>query len=182
MTGQRFGMLTALFKTDSHITKGGNSLATWHCRCDCGNEIDVLAGNLYSGNTQSCGCTSRSRGEMLVDEILKELNVIYDSQVKFPDLVGLGDYPLSYDFGIFDVNKNVLCLIECQGQQHYGSVDYFGGDSQFAVQALYDGLKKEYADEVLQVPLIEIPYWVQKKADITDMLLSVLEEYHVIVR
>lgn len=180
LTGQRFGMLTALYKTDSHVTSGGNSLATWHCRCDCGNEKDVTAGNLLTGNTQSCGCVKQSLGEVFVDEILGGLNVIYESQVKFPGLVGLGDYPLSYDFGIFDEDKTVLCLIECQGQQHYEPVDYFGGNSKYAVQVLYDGLKKEYADEVLQVPIIEVPYWIKRKSEIKDFLTERLKDCEVI--
>ncbi len=33
--------------------------AVWHCLCDCGNEIDVLAASLKSGNTSSCGCFKR---------------------------------------------------------------------------------------------------------------------------
>lgn len=28
----------------------------WRCLCDCGTETFVMAGNLISGNTQSCGC------------------------------------------------------------------------------------------------------------------------------
>lgn len=33
--------------------------ACWHCRCDCGNEIDVPTRYLKSGNTRSCGCLNR---------------------------------------------------------------------------------------------------------------------------
>jgi hypothetical protein len=31
------------------------------CRCDCGNELEVRAGHLISGNTKSCGCLQRER-------------------------------------------------------------------------------------------------------------------------
>ena len=51
LTGQRFGMLTVLGrseKTGSHVC--------WHCRCDCGKEVDVFAENLRRGHTVSCGC------------------------------------------------------------------------------------------------------------------------------
>ena len=29
----------------------------WHCKCDCGNEIDVRSWNLTSGKSTSCGCS-----------------------------------------------------------------------------------------------------------------------------
>ena len=29
------------------------------CRCSCGNEVVVLAGNLTRGHTTSCGCAKR---------------------------------------------------------------------------------------------------------------------------
>ena len=180
LTGKQFGFLTALYKTKSHITSGGNSIAVWHCRCICGNETDVSAGNLVNGNTQSCGCLTRSRSETWVDEILHDLGVNYDKQVKYPNLKGVGDYPLSYDFGIFDDGK-MLFLIECQGQQHYAPVEYFGGDVKFATQILHDGLKKEYADEVLQVPIIEIPYWIRTKEDIYAFLEPVLKEHSLLI-
>ena len=30
--------------------------AVWHCRCDCGNEVDVVGKSLRNGSTHSCGC------------------------------------------------------------------------------------------------------------------------------
>ena len=32
------------------------------CDCDCGGEKAVIAGNLHSGTTKSCGCFRRERG------------------------------------------------------------------------------------------------------------------------
>lgn len=31
----------------------------WHCRCDCGNEMQAIGRNLLTGNTESCGCLKR---------------------------------------------------------------------------------------------------------------------------
>lgn len=49
--GKKFGNLTILHyawkKKGSHF---------WHCRCDCGNELDVQQSNLQNGHTTSCGC------------------------------------------------------------------------------------------------------------------------------
>ena len=49
--GKRFGMLTVL----SYARKE-NGFHLWHCRCDCGTEVDVRQSNLQSGWTKSCGC------------------------------------------------------------------------------------------------------------------------------
>ena len=56
LTGRKFGMLTVL--SYSHTTNG---CAYWLCRCECGNTKTVLAGNLTSGKTQSCGCLQKKR-------------------------------------------------------------------------------------------------------------------------
>lgn len=49
--GKRFGMLTVL----SYACKE-NGFHIWHCRCDCGNEVDVRQNNLLQRWTKSCGC------------------------------------------------------------------------------------------------------------------------------
>lgn len=51
LTGRIFERLTPLFRT-----KNSKGQAKWHCRCSCGNELDVLASSLASGKTRSCGC------------------------------------------------------------------------------------------------------------------------------
>ena len=54
LKNQKFGRLTVLYKTE----KRKNGSIVWHCKCDCGNECDVSAGNLTRSNkpTLSCGC------------------------------------------------------------------------------------------------------------------------------
>lgn len=56
ITGQRFGKLTALYPTGAR-GKGGTLI--WHCKCDCGGEIDAPLNQLNSGYRKSCGCLSR---------------------------------------------------------------------------------------------------------------------------
>jgi len=51
-TGQRFGKLIVVEQSGRNALKK----VLWKCRCDCGNEIDVVAGSLITGNTKSCGC------------------------------------------------------------------------------------------------------------------------------
>ena len=40
LTGQRFGRLLVLKKSDENIQKK-SKLIIWHCICDCGNEVDI---------------------------------------------------------------------------------------------------------------------------------------------
>ena len=52
LTGQKFGMLTAIRPTDK---RSGTSIV-WECRCDCGEVIFASTHNLTSGKIKSCGC------------------------------------------------------------------------------------------------------------------------------
>jgi hypothetical protein len=52
LTGQKFGRLTVIGRTD----KKKNNDILWHCKCDCGQEVDVRGFFLRSGQTKSCGC------------------------------------------------------------------------------------------------------------------------------
>lgn len=54
LTGQRFGLLTA--KNPIITTSSNRTRVKWICKCDCGNKIIVIASNLTSGHTKSCGC------------------------------------------------------------------------------------------------------------------------------
>lgn len=51
LTGQRFGRLLVVERSNAI-----GEQVKWHCICDCGNECDVLSGNLLNGHTVSCGC------------------------------------------------------------------------------------------------------------------------------
>jgi hypothetical protein len=48
-SGQRFGRLVVLRRTEGRRVR-------FLCKCDCGKETTVAAGNLRGKNTQSCGC------------------------------------------------------------------------------------------------------------------------------
>lgn len=56
LSGQRFGKLYVIKRAESKKYKSGQTHIQFLCRCDCGKEVVVLAGNLKSGHTQSCGC------------------------------------------------------------------------------------------------------------------------------
>ena len=171
LSGQRFGHWLVLYRTDDYVDSKGNKSTKWHCKCDCGNESDVSASNLKSGTSLSCGCV-HSRIENFVLQYLNSNEYIpavdYDYQKKFADLKGVKGGYLSYDFLIYK-NGLPFAFIECQGEQHYNPVDFFGGEEQFYVQQSHDNLKRSYA-EVLGIPLIEIPYTVDKYHLVNELL------------
>lgn len=55
LKGQRFGKLLVIERSSNSKT----GKAIWKCRCDCGNEKDILADSLRRGTTKSCGCLQR---------------------------------------------------------------------------------------------------------------------------
>ena len=63
LTGQRFGRLTVLGRTENVR----NNRTLWRCRCDCGRECQVLALRLKTGRTQSCGCKKHDPSPNLRD-------------------------------------------------------------------------------------------------------------------
>jgi len=67
LTDMSFGYLTALEPTGERNRKD----LVWRCRCKCGNECEVPATRLVSGNTFSCGCMKA--------EHLKSVNKFIDN-------------------------------------------------------------------------------------------------------
>ena len=54
LTNKRFGKLTAI-----KYVKSDKGSAIWLCRCDCGNNKEILAHSLLTDYTTSCGCISK---------------------------------------------------------------------------------------------------------------------------
>lgn len=54
-----FGLLTI----KKRLENDRHSHAVWLCKCVCGKELPVVGHSLTSGNTTSCGCSSRQKGK-----------------------------------------------------------------------------------------------------------------------
>lgn len=67
ITGQRFGRLVALERTEERKTEG----VVWKCQCDCGNICYVSLGNLTQGKTKSCGCLNNELRKERMEEYLE---------------------------------------------------------------------------------------------------------------
>lgn len=64
ITGQRFGRLVALRKTDERQDKK----IIWEFLCDCGNTTKALAKSAKCGNTKSCGCLRNDTPRLLSEK------------------------------------------------------------------------------------------------------------------
>lgn len=130
-----------------------NAITSVQCLCIiCGNIWDSsTADSLLHGN--GCPRCALSNGEKRVCIYMLNHKILYTAQKKFPDLFGIGGGQLSYDFFIPHYNL----LIECQGEQHFEPVEYFGGIDKFKKQQEHDQRKREYAQNH-NINLLEIRY------------------------
>lgn len=103
-----------------------------------------------------------SRGEIKIQEILKEADLDFQEQYSFPDLVSNTGRPLRFDFAVFDDQHNLDFLIQFQGIQHYQAKDVFGGRNGLRKQQFNDMRKREYCKSH-DIKLVLIPYWDQNR-------------------
>lgn len=182
LSGQVFGNWRALRMDDEpHFDAHGRPDVYYICECvECGSRKSIRACFLRDENRvivcHACGsgveasngaCPGRPAMERHVLRFFGDGTDLRD-RVTFDDLTGLGGKALSYDFGVY-LDDEPVCLIECQGRQHYEPVDAFGGDDSFQRQLVHDARKRHYAIRH-GLPLIEIPYTCDTYEKVSDFL------------
>lgn len=65
LTGKKFDRLIALYPTEN---RNSNGSICWHCRCECGKEVEVPAEGLMYGNNKSCGCLKEQMRKNMNDQ------------------------------------------------------------------------------------------------------------------
>lgn len=147
--GEKYGKLTIMdyFLKDKDY---------WYkCKCDCGNEVEVLGKRLFSGTTTSCGCIN-SKANELMDKILRKQNIPFKREHK---LDGCYDKrPLPFDFALFNNQDELIGLIELNGSLHY-STSGTGWDTpeRLIRQQKHDYIKRLYCENN-HIPFLVIPY------------------------
>ena len=144
ITGQRFGKLIALYPIYS---QDRTKHTKWHCKCDCGNQIDVDLGNLRQGFSQSCGCVSSKQEEKII-KLLTKNNINFEYQKRFQNFK-------EKEFDFYIENKYI---IQYDGQQHFNYTGT-GWDTKqhFQRTRKSDLIKNKYCFDN-NIPLIRIPY------------------------
>lgn len=165
LTGKKFGKLTVI----SLLDERKNKERIWHCKCDCGNFVDVSAHRLISGNTLSCGCL-KSKNNAKIESMLRKLNIPYEKEYKPKDL----------PYKKFDFFVNNKYIIEYDGEQHF----YQKSNWDYEATKKSDNIKNNYCFSH-NIPIIRIPYNTEYNEN--DLLLTTtrflltsenLEEYY----
>lgn len=130
----------------------------WLCECSCGKKQIISYTNLTKNKTFSCGCIKKSKGEQLISNLLKEMDIDYIEQFSPNDINSYCNFPLYFDFYL----PKFKIFIEYQGQQHYTSMGFPGGEERFKRQIKNDNIKREYCKENKYL-LLEIPYTDYRK-------------------
>lgn len=98
-----------------------------------------------------------SRGEIRIEEILREAGLNFKMEYIFPDLKSPNGRPLRFDFVVFDDDGLIDFIIEFQGKQHYEASSKFGGKKGLYQQQYNDNQKRRFC-ALHGFTLIEIPY------------------------
>ena len=164
LTGQTFNKLTVLYQNDPNtITKCKTS--RWHCKCECGNEIDAGTSELIFGQKKSCGCIKSSCGEDKIKFLLNKSNIKFETQKIFTTCKDKRYLP-------FDFYINNYYLIEYDGSQHYYAQNSgWNTDEHLKITQKHDRIKNQWCKDN-NIPLIRIPYTHLNNLCIEDLLLE----------
>lgn len=121
-----------------------------------------------------CSCT-KSKSEILVEQILNKYNIEYETQKRYSDCKYIR--PLPFDFYLVDYN----ILIEFDGEHHYRIVPRGDATNEELEEILKDVIKKDKIKTKYciknNIPLIRIPYWERNHMEY--YLLNELKNYNI---
>lgn len=98
---------------------------------------------------------SRSNKEKEIENFLNLKNINFKTQYKIKNCKNIR--PLPFDFAIFNDNNDLVLLIEYNGEQHYKSINHFGGQKKFKKQIINDQIKLNYCKDN-NINLLVIPH------------------------
>lgn len=134
------------------LYKNGSTPIEVKCNI-CNNEWSPFAQCLIRRGCPKCNF---SKGELLIERILKELNINFKTQYVIPGLKTTKNGTPRFDFVIFD-NLKIIKIIEYDGYQHFIPVSVFGGQKRFSQQQDVDKFKDLYCNEN-KIQIIRINY------------------------
>lgn len=161
--GDRYGYVTIIGESESK--RYGYAMG----QCDCGTIREFYVKDLRYKEVISCGCSQKSKGEQLIEDILIAHNIEFINQYFIPDFSNYS----AFDFALFRDGK-LIGLLEYDGEQHFKPIEHFGGKEKFLIQQQRDRNKNEYCMKY-NIHLERIPYTDYKQIDI-GYLLNIFPE------
>jgi len=117
----------------------------------CPNHGSFYQAPNYHMLGQGCPKCKSSKMEKYIYSFLKNNNILFISQKTFKECKNINVLP--FDFFLPDFN---VC-IECNGEQHYKPIDYFGGEKTLKYIQHNDKLKKKFCKNN-NIDYLEIKY------------------------
>lgn len=165
ITGMRSGLLTALYPTEERNCEQG---VMWMCKCECGNFHKVATVDITSQKICSCGCLTKSHGELKIAQILSNANIQYEMEKTFDSC----RFPETNKYARFDFYINNQYLIEYDGSQHFIAADSGWNTKENLLNTQKrDSFKNQWCKEH-GIPLIRIPYTHYNNLCIEDLILE----------
>lgn len=141
ITGKKFHRLTALYIAKRNDPQNG---VIWHCRCDCGNELDIPYNTLVFCNQKSCGCQKKEHDRKLGSYLTHVADTSVDmlKSKKIPK-----DNTTGYK-GVYLIRGKYVAKIVFQKKAYYlGTFDNLEDAAQArreAEEVLFDGVARHY--------------------------------------
>ena len=114
---------------------------------NCGHVYETSYSKILEGS--KCPNCVYSRGEKAVADVLDSLSIEYTREHSF-------EYLGRKRFDFFIPSLNIA--IEYDGEQHYKSIDAWGGEETLKRTQESDALKNDFCD-YMGIDLLRIPYW-----------------------
>ena len=174
ITGEKFGLLTAI----KPLNRDKGKTFNWLCKCDCGNECIVSLDYLQQKTRVSCGCKKISMGEQKIKDILEKNHIQYEyqkvfSNCRFPET----NHLLYFDFYLPQYNT----VIEFDGQQHFTFTNSgWNTEENYIVTHKRDLFKNQWCKDN-HITLKRIPYTEIKNITFTTIMSNTYimkEEYY----
>jgi hypothetical protein len=124
----------------------------------CGTVFDITPDSFLHAKRRCPKCygKSKSLGTLFIIKILKEKNLKFEQEFKFPDCKY--KLPLQFDLAIFNHENNVAGLIEYDGPHHFQPINSFGGYERYQITTVRnDEIKNNYCKNK-KIPLLRVPY------------------------
>lgn len=121
------------------------------CRA-CGRVFEQTPNSHLCGT--GCPYCQSSRGEMSIMKFLTDNNILFERQYRIKNTTNHSCVDF-FKVDFFLPNKNLI--IEYNGEQHYHSVEKFGGEDVFMKQQQRDTALRDFCKNK-KINLVEIPY------------------------